>query len=84
MKKLLITLLCCVPFLTQAQQLKEWGEKQLKFATFYTAVTGNNSLADVSIYSINPTTGILEENIESTPFDYTLAFGVRKIARLDY
>ena len=84
MKKLLITLLCFVPFLLQAQQLKEWGEKQLKFATFYTAVTGNNSLADVSVYSINPTTGILEENIESTPFDYTLAFGVRKIARLDY
>jgi hypothetical protein len=84
MKKLLITLLCCIPLLVQAQQLKDWGKKQLKFATFYTAVTGNNSLADVSIYSINPTTGILEENIESTPFDYTLAFGVRKIARLDY
>jgi hypothetical protein len=84
MKKLLITLLCFTPLLLQAQQLKEWGQKQLKFATFYTAVTGNNSLADVSIYSINPTTGILEENIESTPFDYTLAFGVRKIARLDY
>ena len=84
MKKLLITLSCCVPLLVQAQQLKDWGKKQLKFATFYTAVTGNNSLADISIYSINPTTGILEENIESTPFDYTLAFGVRKIARLDY
>ena len=83
MKKLLITLLCCVPFMAQAQQLKDWGKQQLKFATFYTAVTGYNSLADVSIYSINPTTGILEENIESTPFDYTLAFGVRKIARLD-
>ena len=80
MKKLLAILLlaCTVP--AQAQFL----EKQLKFATFYTAVTGNNSLADVSIYSINPNTGILEENIESTPFDYTLAFGVRKIARLDY
>ena len=86
MKKLLITLilLCCIPLLSQAQQLKDWGKKQLKFATFYTAVTGNNSLADVSVYSINPYNGILEENIESTPFDYTLAFGVRKIARLDY
>ena len=97
MKKLLITLLCCVPFLLQAQQpkfgpapfkkenkFKIWSKQQLKFATFYTAVTGNNSLADVSVYSINPTTGILEENIKSTPFDYTLAFGVRKIARLDY
>ena len=75
MKKLLITLLCCVPFMAQAQQLKDWGKQQLKFATFYTAVTGNNSLADVSIYSINPTSGILEENIESTPFVYTLACG---------
>jgi hypothetical protein len=80
MKKLLAILLlaCTVP--AQAQFL----EKQLKFATFYTAVTGNNSLADVSIYSINQNTGILEEEIISTPFDYTFAFGVRKIARLDY
>lgn len=80
MKKLLAILLlaCTVP--AQAQFL----EKQLKFATFYTAVTGNNSLADVSVYSINQNTGILEEEIISTPFDYTFAFGVRKIARLDY
>jgi hypothetical protein len=82
MKKLLITLLCCVPFLVQAQQFKDWGKKQLKFATFYTAVTGNNSLADVSVYSL--TQPSLTESIISTPFDYTLAFGVRKIARLDY
>jgi hypothetical protein len=82
MKKLLITLLCCVPFITQAQQLKDWGKQQLKFATFYTAVTGNNSLADVSVYSL--TQPSLTESIISTPFDYTLAFGVRKIARLDY
>ena len=82
MKKLLITLLCCVPLLTQAQQLKDWGKQQLKFATFYTAVTGNNSLADVSVYSLTQPS-LTEENI-STPFDYTLAFGVRKIARLDY
>ena len=81
MKKLialLVALACFIP--AQAQFL----EKQLKFATFYTAVTGNNSLADVSVYSINPTNGLLEEEIIETPFDYTLAFGVRKIARLDY
>ena len=81
MKKLItliLTLACFIP--AQAQFL----QKQLKFATFYTAVTGNNSLADVSLYSINPTTGLLEEEIVETPFDYTLAFGVRKIARLDY
>ncbi len=79
MKKLitlLLTLACFIP--TQAQFFK----KQLKFATFYTAVTGNNSLADVSVYSLTQPS-LTEENI-STPFDYTLAFGVRKIARLDY
>ena len=55
MKKLItliLTLACFIP--AQAQFL----EKQLKFATFYTAVTGNNSLADVSVYSINPTSGL--------------------------
>ena len=54
MKKLLAILLlaCTVP--AQAQ----FFQKQLKFATFYTAVTGNNSLADVSAYSINSSTGI--------------------------
>ena len=81
MKKLLVLLIvaaCSIP--AQAQFL----QKQLKFATFYTAVTGNNSLADISNYSINPTTGFLEEEVISTPFDYTFAFGVRKIARLDY
>ena len=97
MKKLLIILIYFAPFLVQAQQtvadlklvgkeskVKDFVEKNLKFATFYTAVTGNNSLADISTYSINPNSGILEEEVISTPFDYTLAFGVRKIARLDY
>jgi len=79
MKKLLaILLLLACSLSAQAQFL----EKQLKFATFYTAVTGNNSLADVSVYSL--TQPSLTEETISTPFDYTLAFGVRKIARLDY
>ena len=81
MKKLLVLLIiaaCSIPARAQFIQ------KQLKFATFYTAVTGNNSLADISNYSINPNTGFLEEEVISTPFDYTFAFGVRKIARLDY
>ena len=73
---LLLTLVCCTTVHGQ------FFKKQLKFATFYTAVTGNNSLADVSVYSL--TQDNLTEEIVSTPFDYTLAFGVRKIARLDY
>ena len=88
MKKLItliLTLACFIPAQAQLlEQSSEFFQKQLKFATFYTAVTGNNSLADISLYSINPSTGILEEEIIETPFDYTLAFGVRKIARLDY
>ena len=81
MKKFLAILLVVTCSLTaQAQFIQQ----QLKFATFYTAVTGNNSLADVSVYSINPSTGILDKETISTPFDYTFAFGVRKIARLDY
>ena len=62
MKKLLAILLvaaCSIP--AQAQFL----QKQLKFATFYTAVTGNNSLADVSVYSL--TQDNLTEEIVSTP-----------------
>ena len=79
MKKLivlLLTLACFVP--AQAQVLK----KQLKFATFYTAVTGNNSLAPVDIPVIQ--NGTWGYNRIVTPFDYTLAFGVRKVQRLDY
>ena len=65
MKKLLALLLLACTIPAQAQFL----QKQLKFATFYTAVTGNNSLADVSVYSINPYTGVLEEDIVSTLVD---------------
>jgi hypothetical protein len=86
MKRILTILLCLVPFLVQSQEeskLKAAIKKQLKFATFYTAVTGNNSLADVSTYSLLPN-GSLEYGNSTTPFDYTLAFGVRKIARLGY
>jgi len=80
MKKLLAILLLLLACSLSAQA--QFLEKQLKFATFYTAVTGNNSLADVSVYSL--TQPSLTEETISTPFDYTLAFGVRKIARLDY
>lgn len=52
MKKLLAILLLAYAIPAQSQQLKEWGEKQLKFATFYTAVTGNNSLA--GLVKVNP------------------------------
>lgn len=80
MKKLLtliLILFCALP--SQAQFLK----KNLKFTTFYTAVNGNNSLADVNTYTLLPN-GTLEYGNIKTPFDYTLTFGARKIARLGY
>jgi len=56
-------------------------KKAFKFATFYGAVNGGNSLSDVDVYSI--TDGLETTTIE-TPFDYSVTFGVRKIARMGY
>jgi hypothetical protein len=88
MKKILILSLLLIPFVSFGQTKEESDfkknlKKNLKFATLYTAVTGNNSLADVNTYSLLPD-GSLEYGSVQTPFDYTLAFGVRKIARLGY
>ena len=52
-----------------------------KFATFYGAINGGNSISDLEVYSI---TNGLETNTIETPFDYSITFGVRKIARLGY
>lgn len=86
MKNIILTLLCLIPLLVQSQEeskIKTTIKKQFKFATFYTAVTGNNSLADIDTYTLLPD-GSLRYGQSSTPFDYTIAFGVRKIARLGY
>ena len=73
---LLITLLLSCS-LVHAQGLK----KAFKFATFYGAVNGGNSVSDVDVFSI---TDGLETEVIATPFDYSITFGVRKIARLGY
>ena len=57
-------------------------KKAIKFATFYGAFNGNNSIADIDRYSIS--TGQLITNTEKTPFDYSMVLGVRKIARFGY
>ena len=57
-------------------------KKQLKFATFYTAVNGGTSKSDIKTFSI--TSGSLQENIIETPYDYSLTIGLRKIARFGY
>ena len=73
---LLLTLLLSVGAV-QAQELK----KAFKFATFYSAVNGGNSIADQTIYSVG--NGLGSTNIE-TPYDYSLTMGIRKIARFGY
>jgi hypothetical protein len=57
-------------------------KKAVKFATFYGAVNGNNSIADVERYSVS--TGQLITTMDETPFDYSIVAGVRKIARFGY
>jgi len=57
-------------------------KKAIKFATFYGALNGNNSIADADVYSIN--TGQLLNSTIETPFDYSIVLGVRKIARFGY
>ena len=57
-------------------------KKQLKFSTIYGAVNGGTSLSDVKTFSV--TAGKLEEDIITTPYDYSVTFGIRKIARFGY
>ena len=77
MKRILLALLVLSAFNVNAQSLK----KAFKFATFYGAVNGGNSISDIDVYSV---TNGLETTTLKTPFDYSLALGVRKIARLGY
>ena len=79
MKKLLLLLfLWCQIITLNAQNLK----KLFKFSTFYAAASGGTSLSDEDVYDIS--TGSLQEGIIKTPYDYNLAFGIRKIARFGY
>ena len=83
MKKLLVLLLvvlvgCAAPKKCCGQiDLKE----TFKFATFYGAVNGGNSISDVEVYSV---TNGLETFTVETPFDYSILFGTRKIRRFGY
>jgi hypothetical protein len=85
MRKLLFILLM-VPILSFSQETtkKDWNKevkKIFKFSTFYGAVNGGTSLSDVDVYSVS---NGLETEIVGTPFDYSIVFGVRKIARMGY
>jgi hypothetical protein len=63
-------------------QLNEYLKKTFKFSTFYASVNGGTSLSNEDVFSVN--TGLLQQNIIKTPYDYNLSLGVRKIARFGY
>ena len=65
----------------QDNKIKKNLKKTFKFATFYGGINGGNSISDVDVYSV---TNGLETSIIETPFDYSITFGVRKIARFGY
>jgi len=76
MRKILILLL--LPLFSYSQtDIKDI----FKFSTFYGAVNGGTSISDENVYSVKDG---LETFTYKTPFDYSLAFGVRKIARFGY
>ena len=76
MKKLLL-ILFLLPLLSYGQNFKDI----FKFSTIYGAVNGGTSLSDEDVYSV---TNGLETEVVETPFDYSIVFGVRKIARMGY
>ncbi len=78
---IVILLSSCSAYAQQPSKLKTSLKRTFKFATFYGAVNGGNSISSVDVYSV--TNGLTTTVIE-TPFDYSIAFGVRKIARLGY
>ena len=84
MKKLLILLLLAPTLLFSQKEPSKFSKgvkKLFKYSTFYGAVTGGNSISDVDVYSVS--NGLTKETI-ATPFDYSVAVGVRKIARFGY
>ena len=69
MKKLLIILFSLLALQTTAQEestFKRGLKKTFKFATFYGAINGGNSISDVDVYSV---TNGLQTSVVKTPFD---------------
>ena len=77
MRYILTTLLLLLSVNASAQTVK----KALKFATFYTAFSGGNSLSDREVFSV---ANGLQTDVVETPFDFAFTAGVRKIARFGY
>ena len=88
MKRILLLLLTLITLNATAQDVKIPKlnldidfKKITKFATIYGAINGGTSLSDVDVYSV---TNGLETQTISTPYDYSVILGVRKIARMGY
>ena len=77
MRHIATILLLLLSFNVSAQGVK----KALKFATFYTAFSGGNSLSDREVFSV---ANGLQTDVVETPFDFAFTAGVRKIARFGY
>tara|TARA_R100001126_G_C4887594_1_gene183436 strand:- start:436 stop:1494 length:1059 start_codon:yes stop_codon:yes gene_type:complete len=84
--KKLLTLILVVILTACAAPKKCCGQfdikKAFKFSTFYASVNGGTSISDVDVFSVN--TGVLQQDVVETPYDYNLSLGVRKIARFGY
>ena len=81
-KNILTLIIIFLPFFSNAQfDFQEFCKKTFKFSTFYAAASGGTSISDVESFSVK--NGLTTETIQ-TPYDYNLAFGIRKIARFGY
>ena len=81
MKKLILLILLISNIAYAQFDYKAFCKKTFKFSTFYAAASGGTSISDEDIFSV---TNGLETSTIKTPFDYYLAFGIRKIARFGY
>ena len=77
MKKLILLFLLISNIAYAQFDYKAFCKKTFKFSTFYAAASGGTSISDVDVFSV---TNGLETSTIKTPFDYNLAFGIRKIA----
>ena len=81
MKKLILLFLLISNIAYAQFDYKAFCKKTFKFSTFYAAASGGTSVSDVDVFSVK---NGLETSTIKTPFDYNLAFGIRKIARFGY
>ena len=79
MRKLITIVFIFISFIASSQE--DVVKDLLKYSTFYTAVNGGTSLSNVEVFSVD--NGLSTQTI-STPYDYNLTIGLRKIARFGY